>query len=138
MLMQKWYTSGSVWFCLLSFPPSSGSLILNRSCPIAIGVTDSTLRLVIGSLDKFPVALWSISFPYADLQLSEGVRGKNTCALLAVCNGVILNVEAIGVSELYSATAKSFLGRAFLEMAAMVAMVKIVYFYMNRMKLEHN
>jgi hypothetical protein len=84
--------------------------MLSRACPIAIRAPDSALSLVIRSLERFPVAFCIISFPYADLQLSEGVGGKAICVLSAVRRGVIVNSEAMGASEPCSAICQQLPG----------------------------
>jgi hypothetical protein len=100
----------SVSLYFFSSPNFTAPLASSCSCPMVIGETASTLPFGMGFLNRFPVASYSVSYPDADLQLSEGVGGRVMSAVFPVRNDDILNPEAMGASERGSVTGQQLPG----------------------------
>jgi len=81
---------------------------------MVIGEPASALSFGMGFLNKFSVASYIVSFPDADLQLSEGVGGRVMSAVFPICSDVILNPGAMGASERGSVTGQQLPGEGIL------------------------
>jgi hypothetical protein len=108
--MQELCTLESVSLYFLSSPTFPAFFASSCSCPMVIGETASALSFGMGFLNKFSVASYSVSFPGADLQLSEGVGGRVMSVVFPIRSGVILNPEAMGASERGSVTGQQLPG----------------------------